>query len=377
MEASDDSARDPWGRSMLNLLRRYWWLVAVPALIAGVIGFFATKASPVSAAAYASVASSGSGNAEDAAAAAATAADAAQTESVFTMAANRSGVSVDDLRRSVTVGLEAASNSISFKASAPTAAEAVTRANAVADAAVAVDGNRLQDRVSTMTKETSQVLRDQRLKQRAAENARIQQLGSTIGEAQAGAVSGSSRLMLLERASSARASSSPVLPITLACLIGGGLLGLAAAMIIGLRRGRVRDAEQLRTIFPSSQVLTRKELAPVLAAEAGHRDIVALTGVGVDSAHIDKLADSMKAGVRSSERPLVRNDDVSLIGRPSDSTGSRVNLMRVSPLPAVVRRVVADDRAVLFIAVKQGETRIKNIDAIARRLRENCYLVAI
>lgn len=366
---------DPWGRSLFLTLRRWWILPVVCAVLAAIAGLVIGSMAMPSARSTVRVQSAamdGQGMQRTVE----TAVKVLESSAVFEDAADETGAVSTELRRRTEIAPAVDSMVIEIVVSAPTEEQALDEADAVADAGVRIVAERLDDEVARMSEETKKLIEDGELDNDNAERSRVARLGDALADSQSLVVSGSDRLDKLEDAvSTTTVSSAPLLAVM--GLIGGGLTGAAAALLIGGRRGKVRSGADLRRLYPHVPVIATDELPEILRIEAASRSTFLIGGFGT-VADLEPVATSVVSHLSDTGED-VRIVDTAAVMRAREARRQAPDGV-ISVVPtrlngAVMRAVDRDDDTVLIIVVQERRTRIEQIDQFAARLGDTSYLV--
>ena len=189
---------DPWGRSVLNALRRWIIVPIVLALVGAAAGLVAGSMAKPSAEALLRV---------DSSAVDGTAMKMVQESSmlemdtapVYNAAANKTGTTPADLRARTEIAAIPDSQLITVTVTAATAVDAVQQADAIAAAAIDINQNRIDTELEQLTDSTRDLITNSRLSNTSAEQARVSRLGDTLGQNQSNLVVGSRNLVLAAR----------------------------------------------------------------------------------------------------------------------------------------------------------------------------------
>jgi len=337
--------------SVVTSLRRWWWLPLALSLVGGGIGYGVGGHSPVRSVILLRVGI----NSQDSTLvtqAVQTARYLIDSPQVFEIAARGTGRTPADLQsRSVITPVDS-SQVISVAVTAPTASEAAAMSEAVAKAAIAVSDLESQNRLNDIRARGNNLLSTEQLDDRSAEAARRSQIGQSVAASQSSVIASSDRLSVLTRQPAAATGISSPMVISALGAFGGLLLGCAFAYMLGARRGRVRNLNEIRLAFPQIESITSDEMPNMLAdtvegrgslifmastsaaaeTEAVHRACGALEQAGLRPIVIDTrqpMSVSMAAVIPRAERELLleeRRADVILLSGPA----TRALIRRVS-----------------------------------------------
>lgn len=368
---------DPWGRSLTETLRRWWWIPAILALVGAVIGGAAGLNSPKESSALLRVQIT-SDNPDATTQAVQSAMSELGTNEVFTAAAGKAGVTAGVLRSHTEILAVPNSTSISVKVTAPDAAAAANEANAVAQAGIQAASTRLQNQLSAMTDSTEALIGDSRLADKQAEAQRVMRLGGQLADAQSALLTQSRQLTLLQSADAGAASATS--PVLLAGMgfIGGGLAGIALTLLFGGRRGRMGSMREMRRLYPDIEFIPARDVPAVMSMEAGSADRIVLSGVRVPAGAVRSLVDPVTSGVHAVGRDVVVTEDVAQFGTDPKTNGGidpSVTVLQTPLSGAIVKRVARDPRSVLMVLVRPHKTRFEWLDEHAAQFGDRTYVV--
>lgn len=351
--------RDPWGRSLVATLRRWWWLPAALSLLGALTGGIAGASAPKTAEAIVRVQTQSS-DPQGTADAVQSAMLEASSREVFTAAAGAGG-DVEALREKVDVAAIVKTTFLSIKATDRDPEVAAKLANDVAEAAVEASNKRIDDQLAELTRTTSVLIKGQKLPQADAEAQRVERLGGQLADSQGTLLMQSRRLTLLQSAQASDAEGPSTALMTLMGLIGGALGGVALALLLGGRRGAMSSADEMRRVYPELEIVRRHELDSVLALEADAVDRVVLTGVRAPAGAITALAEPVAHALRRTGREVTFTDDLSVLGRDEQRTRG-ITVVQTPMSPSLLRRVGRDSRALTVVLVRPGKTRFEWLD---------------
>ncbi len=371
-----DSNIDPWGRSLGETLRRWWWIPTVLALLGALVGGAAGLNSPKSAEALLAVqVTSDNPDAVDQGTQASMM--EISTQEVFSSAAKTRNVSASDLRKRTEIAVVPSSTILAVKSTAGDADTAAADANAVANAGMEASAARLQGQLKALTQNTETLIAVQRLKDAQAERTRVTQLGGSLANSQQSLLTQSRQLTLLQSANAADATSTSPILLGLMGLVGGGLIGLALTLLFGGRRGRMSSMREMRRLYPNLEFIPARDLPAILSMEAGSVDRVVLSGVRVPAASVRNMVDPVNAGVHAAGRASHVTEDVAQFGAEHfGRDGSRQVTILQTPLSgAIVRRVARDPRSLLMVLVRPHKTKFEWLDEHAAQFGDRTYVV--
>ena len=200
-----DSNIDPWGRSLSETLRRWWWIPTTLALLGVLVGVAAGLNSPKSATAIVSVQIT-SENPDALRQATQSAMTEVSTQEVFSNAATARNNNPTALRSRSEISIVPDSTMLAIKVTADTADAAAADANALAKAGVDQSASRMQNQLKALTQNTETLISGQGLRDTQAERTRITQLGGALAQSQQNLLTQSRQLTLLQSASAAVAT---------------------------------------------------------------------------------------------------------------------------------------------------------------------------
>ena len=367
---------DPWGRSLGETLRRWWWVPALLALVGGIIGGAAGVTSPKSAEALLRVQST-SDNPDALSRATQSAMSELGTQEVYAQAAKARGTDAATLRSGTEIAVVANSMLLSVTSTADTAANAAADANAIAQAGVTVSASRLQSDLTALTRSTETLIGSSQLRDVQAEQQRVIRLGGQLADSQGTLLTQSRQLSLLQPADSTQVrSASPVLLAGMG-LIGGATLGVALTLLFGGRRGRMNSMREMRRLYPDIEFIPARDVPAIMSMEAGSADRIVLSGVRVPAGAVRGLVDPVTAGVHAAGRAAHVTEDVAQFGVPHDGPdGDRSVTVLQTPLSGtIVKRVARDPHSVLMVLVRPHKTRFEWLDEHATQFGDRTYVV--
>ncbi len=365
---------DPWGRSLGETLRRWWWVPTVLALIGALIGGVAGARTPSTAQAMLRVQSSGE-NPDATTQQAQSAMAELDTHEVFAAAAAKRNVPEAVLRARTKITNVSNSSILSVVVTDPDAKVAVADANAIAEAGVGVSAGRLQNELNAVTASTERLIGAAKLADPEAEAQRVLRLGGQLADTQGNLLVQSRQLSLLQRADASQVSStSPVLLAGMG-LIGGALLGIALALLFGGRRGRMGSLREMRRLYPDIEFIPARDVPAIMSMEAGSADRIVLSGVRVPAGAVRGLVDPVTSGVHAAGRDTAITEDVAQFGADVPRGGHTVTVLQTPLSGAIVKRVARDPRSVLMVLVRPHKTRFEWLDEHAPQFGDRTYVV--
>ncbi len=367
---------DPWGRSLIETLRRWWWVPAILAVLGAGVGLAAGVSSPKTAEALLAVRIT-SDNPDALSRAATSAVTEVSTGEVYAAAAQVLGESAADLRARSQVLVVPDSTVLAVRVTADTADNAAADANELAKAAVNQSARRLQNELRSLTTSTEALISGQGLRDAGAERARITQLGGALAGSQQALLTQSRQLSVLQSASADGASSTSPMLMGMLGAIGGALLGIAFTMLFGGRRGRLSSMREMRRLYPNLEFIPARDVPAIMSMEAASADRVVLSGVRVPAASVRALVEPVDAGVHAAGRDSHVTEDVAQFGAEHyGRDGHRQVTVLQTPLSgAIVRRVARDPRSVLMVLVRPHKTRFEWLDEHAGQFGDRTYVV--
>ena len=367
---------DPWGRSLIETLRRWWWVPMMLAVLGAGVGLAAGVNSPKTAEALLAVHIS-SDNPDALSRAATSAVTEVSTQEVYAGAAQARGGNAAGLRSRSQVLVVPDSTVLAVRVTADTADNAAADANELAKAAVNQSARRLQNDLRSLTTSTETLIAQQGLRDAQAERTRITQLGGALASSQQSLLTQSRQLSVLQTASADTASSTSPVLMGLLGAIGGGFLGLALTMLFGGRRGRINSMREMRRLYPNLEFTPARDVPAIMSMEAASADRVVLSGVRVPAASVRALVDPVDAGVHAAGRDSHITEDVAQFGAEHyGRDGHRQVTVLQTPLSgAIVKRVARDPRSVLMVLVRPHKTRFEWLDEHAAQFGDRTYVV--
>ncbi|GAB97086.1 hypothetical protein KILIM_056_00100 [Kineosphaera limosa NBRC 100340] len=367
---------DPWGRSLIETLRRWWWVAMAAAVIGAGVGLAAGVNSPRTAEAMLAV-QIASDNPDALTRAATNAVTEANTQEVYAAAAQERHTDAPSLRSRSEILVVPNSTVLGVRVTADTAENASADANALAVAAVNQSARRMQNDLRSLTTNTETLMTTEPLADAQAERTRKNQLGGALAQSQQALLTQSRQLTVLQQADPAGATSTSPILLGLLGAIGGGLLGLALTMLFGGRRGRISSMREMRRLYPNLEFIPARDVPAIMSMEAGSSDRIVLSGVRVPAASVRGLVEPVEAGVHAAGRDTHVTEDVAQFGSEHyGRDGDRQVTVLQTPLSgAIVKRVGRDPRSVLLVLVRPHKTRFEWIDEHAAQFGERTYVV--
>jgi hypothetical protein len=362
---------DPWGRSVLNALRRWIILPIALGLIGAAAGLVAGDAAKPSAEALLRVESAASDGTGMQIVQESTVLEL-DTAPIYTAAADETGTTAADLRARTQIAAVTDSQLITITVTAPTAEEAVAQANAIADTAIAVNEQRIDASLEEVTDNTRELITKSTLANADAEQARVSRLGDTLGQNQSNLVAGSRNLVLVHSAEGSALLPSPLLLGSLG-LVAGVLLGAAIAILLGARRGTIQTGRELHRLYPNAAVVDSLDLESVIALEAENVSTVYIAGLSKDTEELQPVADAVRAQLLAGGRQLDTHEPHRAVVVAERSGHAQV--VTTTLTDTVLRRVIRDTSALLIVPVRPKVTRLEQLDAFASRLNDRTYLL--
>ena len=368
---------DPWGRSLGETLRRWWWVPAAFALVGAVLGGLIGSGSPSSVPALLRVQSTAS-NGDGLNQAAQSALTEMGTSEVFGRAASELGIAERDLRARTKLTTVPESLILQVEVSAPSPEEAVRDANAVAAAGVAASSERVANEMSSLTASTAEVIRTQRLADQNAEAQRVARLGAALAENQSQTLAQSRQLTVLQAAALEAATSTSRVMLILLGGVGAGLVGVALALFFGGRRGRMSKLGEMRRLYPDLEFIPARDVPAVLSMEMPTPQRVVITGVRAPVAAIRSLIDPVAEGFKAAGRDVVVTQNVAKYGASQSAPavkGAPATVLETGLSTAIVKRVARDPEALLLVLVRPHKTRFEWLDEHSGQFGDRTYIV--
>lgn len=361
--------RPSWSLSAVPAVRRWILIPLVLALLGGVAGIVAGSSSKASAEALLLVQVDPSLGTVDIAAE--NAAVELGTRETFTAAAQVAGVDARDLQQRSEIAAVPNSQIVSITVTAATTEQAVAEVDAVAGAAVAAGPRRTPAALDKLTKATRDLIESEDLGDSSAEQARVDRLGEQLGANQAALVANANQTQLLQSGEpNNRLPSAPVLGLMGA--LSAGLIGVALALALGVRRGTVRSARALADLYPRAAVIGPDDLRQTLQLETGASTVIVAGPRGTKMSGVTTAV--REALSESTGRRVVTSD--SLAAAPvGKAPNGHVNLVTTTLSETVMRRASSDRNTVLIVPVQPRITKLEAVDEFASRLSARSYLL--
>jgi hypothetical protein len=369
MNSKSTESHDQWGRSVLTAARRWVYIPLGLAIVGAVAGGYVGSVAKPSAEALLLVKSEaidGQGMERT------VESEALQlkTQTLFDMAAGRAGVTPDSLRARTKIGAKPNTQIISIKITAPSTAQAIREASAVANAAVEQVSADVPAQLEQITDETRKLIRDQKLPNKDAERARLAKLGDDLASRLSGVLDRSQQLDLLQAGEPTRLVPSTPIMAAMGGL-AGALLGLALAQLLGVRRGTIKSGRELSQLYPDATVIAPAELENMITIEPKARTVF-LAGVRRGSKELDLLTETVRRSLTSSGRDVFVRTGAPSLDQP---TNGHIDLIPTTLSATVLRRTARDDEALLIVSIQPRVTRLEALDAFVPQLSERSYLL--
>jgi hypothetical protein len=360
---------DPWGRSVVNAVRRWAYVPILLAALGAVTGGLVGMAARPSAEALVSVRSTavdGAGLER----AAESAALAMSTTTLFAKAAQDVGVDPGDLRSRTKIGVKPNTQTISVSVTATTSEQAVREASAVAAAAVSLGSAVIPAELKRVTDEIRKLIRDHTVTGTDAERARLARLGEEVASRQSAVLAAGQQLTLLQGPAPTRlVPATPVL-VAMGGLVGM-LLGLGLAQLLGVRRGTVQSGRELAQLYPEASVIQTADLRGMLALEPRVKTLF-LAGVRRNVEDMVRVTERVRESlILDGREVMVRDSSPS----PDEPANGHINLVPTMLNETVLRRNARDDGTLLIVPVQPRVTRLEALDVFAPRLNDRAYLL--
>lgn len=371
MDTPIEAQYDPWGRSVINALRRWIIIPIVLGLLGAAAGLVAGTMAKPSAEALLRVESAATDG---------TAMKIVQestmleldTAPMYNAAAQESGTTPTNLRARTQIAAVPDSQLISITVTADTAEQAVTQADAIATTAIEANQSRIEAELDQVTAATRNLITGNTLTDSNAEQARVTRLGDTLGQNQSNLVVGSRNLVLLHSAEAASLLPSPALLGALG-LVAGGLLGGVVALLLGARRGTIQTVKEMHQLYPNASVVDRLDLETVITLESENASVVYIAAVGQDPHELEPVADVVRTQFLANGRAVDGYDQHHNV-KVAERAGS-LQVITTTLSDTVLRRVERDSSSLLIVPVRAKVTRMEQLDTFASRLNDRTYLL--
>lgn len=291
---------------------------------------------------------------------------------VYQTAAKKLGVATEELRLRSKIIAVTSSQLVSITVTSKTTGQAVREADGLAAASTEVSQSRLQAELESITNQTRSLIRAQELSNTAAERARVARLGDALAGNQSNLVAGPSQVTIFEQAVPSR--GLPPAPLLAALgLVGGGLLGLALALLLGVRRGTVHSARDLRELYPHAAVIETEDLDTMLNLESGSASTVFVAGVEKDVEEFRAVTDAVR------DRLLATGREVRVLLNAAavkqEPFNEHINLVPTTLNDTVLRRIARDRHTLLIVLVELNHTRLAWLNSFAPVFGDRTYLL--
>jgi hypothetical protein len=367
---------DPWGRSLLQALRRMWLLPLILGLLGGIAGAYVGNAAQPSAEALVRV-QAGAVDGQSMTRAVETAAQELDTAQVYGAAVKGTGVSAVDLRARTEIAPVTDSQVLSVTVTAPSIRQAVEETDAIVNAGIKQGSDRRQDELDQITEETRSLISKSKLSNSAAERARVASLGDALATSQAQLIANTRQLTLLSPAASSSTIPNPALLGAMG-LVGGALLGLGLAMLLGNRRGTVKSAGELRRLYPHVPIIEQDELGSLLDMENATTSTWVVGGFDREPEHLQPVVEALTFHLSSAGMDVRSNENLSVLHQRRGSrtvATDQVAIVATQVNQAIVRSVEREQEAALLLVVLPQHTRHEWLDQYAAIFGDHTYLV--
>ena len=370
MTGPDHRQPSTWSRTAVPAARRWVVIPLVLAILGGVAGVTAGATSKASAEALLLVRDNPtSGVSSDLIAE--NAAVQLSTREIFTAAAAAAGSDIESLQQRSEIAAVPNSQTVSITVTAATTDAAIAEADAIAQAGVAAGPNRAPAAIAQLTEATRDLIASDDLGNSTAERARVDRLGDELGGNQAALVANANQIQLLQGGeAAARLPGAPVLGLLGA--LCGAFIGLAIALLLGLRRGTVRSARTLADLYPHAAVISPSDLRQTLAMEPDASTVIV---AGTRGTRLTGATQAVQEALVVTMGKQVRLSD-NLAGAPVvDSPNGHIDLVTTTLSETVLRRARRDPASVLIVPIQAGVTKLEAVDGFATRLADRSYLL--
>jgi hypothetical protein len=361
--------RPSWSLSAVPAVRRWILVPLVLALLGGVAGTVAGNSSKASAEALLLVQVDPSLGTVDIAAE--NAAVELGTRETFTAAAKTTGADARDLQERSEIAAVPNSQIVSITVTAATTEQALAEVDAVAGAAVAAGPRRTPAALDKLTEATRDLIESEDLGDSSAEQARVDRLGEQLGANQAALVASANQIQLLQSGEpNNRLPSAPVLGLMGA--LSAGLIGVALALALGVRRGTVSSARTLADLYPRAAVIGPDDLRQTLQLETGASTVIV---AGPRGTKMSGVAKAVREALSESTGKRVVTADSLAAAPVGKAPNGHINLVTTTLSETVMRRASSDQNSVLIVPVQPRITKLESLDEFASRLSARSYLL--
>lgn len=208
---------------------------------------------------------------------------------VLQRAATSLGEQPSDLEPRTTVAWQQGTRLLNVTATAATTDQAINRANAVADAAVAAADEARTKRLNAALQEANSLLADAPLADFDAELARRDQIGASLGERQNEIQAEAMSLIVVSPATEGTPIGLSTTKGTLVGLAAGLLTAAIIAVLVGSRGLRVPAPSAMRRLAPEIDVLSSEDL-PRMAGELVETGESLVVVIAARGASLDGMA---------------------------------------------------------------------------------------
>lgn len=295
------------------------------------------------------------------------------TAALYEEAASSTGGSPAELRDRTRISAIPESQIISISVTSTSPEQAVEEVDALAKAALGANEARVEEELAKVTRQTRDLISGRKLIDPDAERARLTRLGDSLGANQSSLTVGARQLLLIQSGQNSRMLPSPALLGAMG-LVGGVLLGLAGALLLGTRRGRIGSARKLKELYPQVSIIEDRDLDTVIELEAPSTSTVFVGGVGRQADQLDDVVGIVHRRLTALGHEAHIVDSLRLAS--TEATEGQVSVVPIELNTIMLRRIGRAERALLVVAVDPVKTRVQKLDSIAANLPERSYLLA-
>lgn len=299
------------GSFSLLALRMWWPIVAASAVLGTAVGVVAAEGAPYSATAYVRVDTTA--NPIQSLQIVSTALQLLDSDPIYTRVVGDSRAALNELRARTTIGVRDAGEVLSITIVAPTPEQAEVETERFAAESLSYLQVRADEQFAAVTLLGQQALADGALPNPEAEEFRLQRVGTNLADGQDSAF----RISLFwTRLGGVQTPVKLGLSTMLAGPVGavvGALVGFVGALVLGVRRRRVRSVSDLAPIGPAIKAYDPQEQSDGLMRVAARcatldRPLVAVLAFQGAEANLGHVRADLKRHLRSEERSWLEVD---------------------------------------------------------------------
>lgn len=177
---------------------------------------------------------------------------------VLEVASQKTGVSVQELRKRTLVTWDDGTDIVTIQVSARTSQDAQAESTAIADAVIELSGANTDARLAALTEQAQKLVTEAPLPDATAEEQRKSGLGYSLAQQQGAAMGAGADIEVINPADSAEATGLTPLIGTVLGAFAGLALAAAAAVLLPAGRHRLRDNREVSVLAPALRLRSRR-----------------------------------------------------------------------------------------------------------------------